>query len=1037
MQQEYSRKRPLHPKGEERLNSQGEGMQRRMPNRMHHYGPEGRGGRGSGPPQRSAKSSIQHDMSQRQDGERQRQGVIHPERRWDDSRSGNDTTRFSWDRRIENDNGKQRLDLGEGTRSNVWRPDVQPHVNRSQSNRRQDSRERPIPPKLQNDNWRYVMTRQPPRNGQRQEDASGPRESGLPSGFPGNPCDFSISYASRDYKRNDSGHSMPSPLPRVTWNESDGSRFSFDSDMGGCQRRGSNDQSRSPSSHSSFDDNLGRPGFQRWSSKNRYCSPSSTPSDGCHGSHSPASRGRPGWSKSGCNNFQGGPKHSRITGPRQQDERWHSNRLARRQENTQRDNSSIQKAPTHDSKSFAGRFFPRAEAAEHYEKHIMDKPSIQVRANADVFGVDIVETGDREGFVAHHVATWDAEGAAAEDQGVELQQMQPKIANAKSGVVENQEKVTIVMKLPASLEGKGNSLKDIVKDTFTPELTEASVETNLRASASYSSCSLAHAQSMIAIASPHSLTHPEDERMETETYVQEKIDAGWKVTPEDTGLKETSLSVTETEGTDDVVTKGAPLASSFADVRHIFAEDQVSAGPTPAHWVRRSTRQQRLARSCGEDVPMSVLVTVDTEGSLTKEAEGQDSAAGVPAHWVRRSIRQPSRSVLSDSDHVSSTQKPFASSMGHIDSDSSDSSDDETDEEELRLWAQKMLGVPPPVAVAQLQIPTEDADAPIDSSDEVPEHERKSGKCKSSPRPRLTLHLKMGSTKKPSKALRQKKPASPRRKGKVGGSKASKTAEQKRAEEAQVLEEAKRKKDLAKPLTAADVRRILAEDVSAAPATHWVRRSDRQPSRSALNHPSVRSLIGKLRDNDYDMTVLKMKKYLSDPDTPQMVIDAALDALEENTNCQALYIQNFNQGMRDEQVLHLLKILQMPSCNIWCLNIGETYNVKMKTWELFAKGLKTTKITHMYASEHTITSALKDEIRETIRKNRSKHDMHISPDNLDVIVQCTHCWWNPVNAKVLRPYLSKRGLDYILHDKEAQGLQGSMSAALAGDLGSL
>jgi hypothetical protein len=248
------------------------------------------------------------------------------------------------------------------------------------------------------------------------------------------------------------------------------------------------------------------------------------------------------------------------------------------------------------------------------------------------------------------------------------------------------------------------------------------------------------------------------------------------------------------------------------------------------------------------------------------------------------------------------------------------------------------------------------------------------------------------------------------------------------------LDEAKHKKALAKPLTAADVRRILAEDEdSAAPATHWVRRSDRQPWRSALNHSSVQSLLGKLRDNDYDMTVLKMKKYLSDPDTPQMIIDAALDALEENTNCQALYIQNFNQGMRDEQVLHLLRILQMPSCNIWCLNIGETYNVKTGTWELFARGLKKTKITHMYASEHTITAALKDKIRESIRKNRFKHDMHISPDNLDVIVQCTHCWWNPVNAKVLRPYLSKRGLDYILHDKEAQGLQGSMSAAPAGD----
>lgn len=39
------------------------------------------------------------------------------------------------------------------------------------------------------------------------------------------------------------------------------------------------------------------------------------------------------------------------------------------------------------------------------------------------------------------------------------------------------------------------------------------------------------------------------------------------------------------------------------------------------------------------------------------------------------------------------------------------------------------------------------------------------------------------------------------------------------------------------------------------------------------------------------MVVLKLKKYLSDPDTPTVIIDAALDALEENRNCEALYIQ--------------------------------------------------------------------------------------------------------------------------------------------------
>ena len=133
--------------------------------------------------------------------------------------------------------------------------------------------------------------------------------------------------------------------------------------------------------------------------------------------------------------------------------------------------------------------------------------------------------------------------------------------------------------------------------------------------------------------------------------------------------------------------------------------------------------------------------------------------------------------------------------------------------------------------------------------------------------------------------------------------------------------------------------------------------------------------------------------------------------------------------MRGEQVMHLLRILKRSSCKIWCLNIGETYKVEMDTWEMFAEGLKDTKITHLYISEHTITTELKDQLRLTIRENRKKHNMHCDPSNLDTIIRCTHCWWNPVNAQMLRPYLKKRGYEHILNDAEAQGLPGTMSGA--------
>eukprot|EP00522_Entomoneis_paludosa_P002993 CAMPEP_0172471198 /NCGR_PEP_ID=MMETSP1065-20121228/67694_1 /TAXON_ID=265537 /ORGANISM="Amphiprora paludosa, Strain CCMP125" /LENGTH=1100 /DNA_ID=CAMNT_0013229291 /DNA_START=10 /DNA_END=3312 /DNA_ORIENTATION=- len=241
--------------------------------------------------------------------------------------------------------------------------------------------------------------------------------------------------------------------------------------------------------------------------------------------------------------------------------------------------------------------------------------------------------------------------------------------------------------------------------------------------------------------------------------------------------------------------------------------------------------------------------------------------------------------------------------------------------------------------------------------------------------------------------------------------------------------EAKRKKEEARTLTPAEIAAILGEETPCASSNNWVRRSARMPSRCALNSPKVKQLIHNLTTNHPDMVVLKMKKYVPDSATPQVVINSVLDALEENTNCQSLYIQNYNEGMKDEEMLRLMKILQMPTCNIWCLNIGETYKVKRRTWKKFAKGLRHTKITHMYASEHTISPELKDYIRERIRRNRSKHNMHVDPENLDTIVKCTHCWWNPINAKVLRPYLHAKGYAHILNDKEAQGARGAAKDA--------
>ena len=107
------------------------------------------------------------------------------------------------------------------------------------------------------------------------------------------------------------------------------------------------------------------------------------------------------------------------------------------------------------------------------------------------------------------------------------------------------------------------------------------------------------------------------------------------------------------------------------------------------------------------------------------------------------------------------------------------------------------------------------------------------------------------------------------------------------------MERRRQQQEQARALTAKEVRAILKEEENCNDPmpTNWVRRSVRQPCRSLLNTPLVRKLLDKLRGNDSDTVVLKMKKYLSDPDTPPMAIDAALEALEECTICESLYIQ--------------------------------------------------------------------------------------------------------------------------------------------------
>jgi hypothetical protein len=212
------------------------------------------------------------------------------------------------------------------------------------------------------------------------------------------------------------------------------------------------------------------------------------------------------------------------------------------------------------------------------------------------------------------------------------------------------------------------------------------------------------------------------------------------------------------------------------------------------------------------------------------------------------------------------------------------SSDSETDEEELMDWASTMFGISQPIArhmataIDEQEQDSKPAWTMLDPSWD-------DGWCAAGVPMSISEKVKLA--RRSRSCVASYALTSPtRRQNKSKG-----ILEARAMAEAEKEEDSKRKKEQARPLTAAEISSILGEDRPSMASSSWVRRSVRQPSKSSLNAPRVKALLEKLRSNDSDMVVLKMKKYCSDLETPTLVIDAVLDALEENTNCEALYIQ--------------------------------------------------------------------------------------------------------------------------------------------------
>jgi hypothetical protein len=162
----------------------------------------------------------------------------------------------------------------------------------------------------------------------------------------------------------------------------------------------------------------------------------------------------------------------------------------------------------------------------------------------------------------------------------------------------------------------------------------------------------------------------------------------------------------------------------------------------------------------------------------------------------------------------------------------------------------------------------------------------------------------------------------------------------------------------------------------------------------ALERSDVRNLLSDLAQSNVRCVpkTLRLKNYVNS-DVSTQVIDAIFNALLDNEFVEALYCHNFENGMTDPQIDLLIKVLKKG--RIWCLNVGENFRVSRDGWTRLADSLGETNVTHIYVSEHIISSEMKKDIIATVRRNRLKDVRHLDYGRVEMINKIGQMWWNP------------------------------------------
>ena len=340
--------------------------------------------------------------------------------------------------------------------------------------------------------------------------------------------------------------------------------------------------------------------------------------------------------------------------------------------------------------------------------------------------------------------------------------------------------------------------------------------------------------------------------------------------------------------------------------------------PTKKSTTRPSSPSSRLVTdsSEGSSIVSSKNNNNNTKGSpsssvLAKKHKGESVPAAIVTKKKSQKTSNPKTKQTKTKNDLEEEPEDEWNSEAESEESDGNASESDTDDDEVLGWASEMLGVPEsPSSIRQT-----DSNDSLESNNQQNSKGIEASKTKS---PKLKIRLSAALKLKLTESIQSDGKSSNEGLSEENGDKLEATLKKlerrkKKREKLKALsekinderpefdhekakkeiEEERRKREEAKPLTAKELRTILKDDAFSGGGNHnnWVRRSRRQPNKNLLNSKAVRILVDSLKHNDSNIRVLKMKKFINDPNTPCVVIEAILNAMEENTNCEALYIQ--------------------------------------------------------------------------------------------------------------------------------------------------